>query len=261
MTCVNFQYGISNDDGFTAEDIFNEVNNTFKTGLLIATENVTIETLTEAYPPDDDLSPSLTTSSSTCEDTTASFIYNDKAKDCAWVARQISRCDQTIDNGTPIDTLCPVTCYVCPGRRVLSQVDTRHKFGSKLVNHERLRILTLEESGWPVASVWEEQVERRTAYVPGHTNGSSAQGTSDTVSRELAVFDERFPPQIPAIVDNPFCRKPVPERECAIVSSIACALLEEGDDREEVRATLLNGIRDAIMDGSFEAAIPPEHQL
>ena len=50
LTCINFQYGIVNNVGVTAQDIFNEVNNTLKTGLIIATRNVTIEILNETYP-------------------------------------------------------------------------------------------------------------------------------------------------------------------------------------------------------------------
>jgi hypothetical protein len=50
LTCVNFQYGITNDVGVTADEIFDEVNNTLKTGLLIATRTIAIETLNETFP-------------------------------------------------------------------------------------------------------------------------------------------------------------------------------------------------------------------
>lgn len=52
LTCVSFQYGIQNNAGFDSQAIFNEVNNTLKTGLIIATENVTIEILNASYPRD-----------------------------------------------------------------------------------------------------------------------------------------------------------------------------------------------------------------
>lgn len=52
LVCVNFQYGIENDAGYDAEMIFNEVNNTYKSGLIIATSNITIQSLNETYPQD-----------------------------------------------------------------------------------------------------------------------------------------------------------------------------------------------------------------
>ena len=48
--CVNFQYGIENNATLDAGDILNEVGNTLKTGLILATETVTIEILNETFP-------------------------------------------------------------------------------------------------------------------------------------------------------------------------------------------------------------------
>ena len=48
--CITFQYGIVNNAGFTASDIFNMVNNTLKTGLIIAAADVTIEILNTSFP-------------------------------------------------------------------------------------------------------------------------------------------------------------------------------------------------------------------
>jgi hypothetical protein len=59
---------------------------------------------------------------------------------------------------------------------------------------------------------------------------------------------------------NPLCDD-LPEFECSVVDSTVCVLLEEGDDEEEVRSSLLAGIEQSILGGSFQAAIPPEHQL
>jgi hypothetical protein len=48
--CITFQFGIVNTNGFDAAAIFNMVNNTLKTGLIIATENVTIDVLNASFP-------------------------------------------------------------------------------------------------------------------------------------------------------------------------------------------------------------------
>lgn len=50
LLCLNFQYGLVNSAGFNASDLFNEVNNTLKTGLIIATRNITIEIINGTYP-------------------------------------------------------------------------------------------------------------------------------------------------------------------------------------------------------------------
>lgn len=52
LVCMSFQYGIFNSAGIGADDIFNEVGNTLKTGLLIATATIVSEFLNENYPRD-----------------------------------------------------------------------------------------------------------------------------------------------------------------------------------------------------------------
>lgn len=48
--CISFQYGIVNNGGFNASDIYNMVNNTLKTGLIIAAANITIDVLNTSFP-------------------------------------------------------------------------------------------------------------------------------------------------------------------------------------------------------------------
>jgi hypothetical protein len=48
--CITFQYGIVNHAGFSASDIENMVNNTLKTGLIIAATDVTIGILNTSFP-------------------------------------------------------------------------------------------------------------------------------------------------------------------------------------------------------------------
>ena len=54
LVCVTFQYGVSNNNGFSADDLFNEIGNTFKTGLLIATETVLVDVLNSTLARDDE---------------------------------------------------------------------------------------------------------------------------------------------------------------------------------------------------------------
>lgn len=50
--CVTFQYGVENDDGFTADDIMNGFNNTYIDDLTIATRDTAIQILNETLPLD-----------------------------------------------------------------------------------------------------------------------------------------------------------------------------------------------------------------
>ena len=84
---------------------------------------------------------------------------------------------------------------------------------------------------------------------------------SRTFRRRLAFLSDAWPPTIDAVVGNPFCEPVTDLRECAIVASTVCVLLEEGDDREMVREAVLRGIEEFIASGEFEDSIPPEHAL
>jgi hypothetical protein len=216
LTCVSFQYGIVNTAGFDAEDIFNEVNNTLKTGLLIATRNITIETLNETYPRDG-----------------AERLLRRRSK-------QQNQWSFFGGKG---------------GREAALQYDG---FGKRVFRH----VVPLKDFEYaPMIS--ENDVEakqpentkgrRRTVVLPSDDRHSDS-----NVSRRLVFYTDDYPVIINAIVDNPFCEAGV---SCSIVSSTVCVLLEEGDDEEEVRDVLVDGIREAILNGDFEAAIPPENQL
>ena len=47
--CITFQFGIVNNVGLDADDIFKMSGNTLKTGLIIATENITIKSLNAGF--------------------------------------------------------------------------------------------------------------------------------------------------------------------------------------------------------------------
>ena len=49
---MNFQYGIRNDEGLTSADIENEIGNSYKSDLIVATRFVTIQALNETFPED-----------------------------------------------------------------------------------------------------------------------------------------------------------------------------------------------------------------
>ena len=81
-------------------------------------------------------------------------------------------------------------------------------------------------------------------------------------ARRLVYYLNTVPPEILAIIDNPFCPSSTPAvTKCAIVSSLVCVFLEPGDNATVVRAQLQKGIQASISDGSFQAAIPSRYRI
>lgn len=98
---------------------------------------------------------------------------------------------------------------------------------------------------------------RRLAYITQSWYSSSSQ-----LTRRLVFYDDSVPPEIRAIIDNPFCPTETPQvTKCAIVTSTVCVFLEDGDDPDVVKAQLRRGIQASIANGDFEAAIPEENRI
>jgi hypothetical protein len=202
--------------GFDADDIFNEVNNTLKTGLEIATRNVTIENLNSTYP----------------RDGSQRFLRR----------RNKQQNQRAFFGGKG-------------GHEAALQYD---EFGKRVFRH----VVPLKDFEYS-PTISDNEVE---AKQPENTKGrrravflpSDDRHPESNASRRLVFYTDDYPVMIDSIFDNRFCPA---DTFCSIVSSTVCVLLEEGDDEEEVQDELLDGIRVAIFNGDFEAAIPPEHQL
>lgn len=221
LTCVRFQYGISNDNGFSASDIFNEVNNTYKTGLIIATRNVTIETLNATFP----------------RDGTGRLL------------REISNWRHRSK---------PLVRYGQANKEGLGSLGTRGLHVANLQDSD-LQSFVLRESK-PGKSLRSDGNRRRAVYLPQEEADGEGIDVSQ-LSRQLVFYTDEYPVTIDAIIDNPFCGPSNSVTRCAVVASTVCTLLEDGDDEGQVQIVLLTGIRVSIRNGDFEDAIPPEHQL
>ena len=228
LTCVHFQYGITNDKGFTAEAIFNEVNNTFKEGLIIATRNVTIVTLNTTYPK-----------------ANSSRFLRSKRRSQSW------RSFFTTDSEQRITPKIEPEKFESPSTDIIGLVTLYHSAKPNVVTLSK-ESLKYSEQG--------TNSRRKTAYLPSEGRSPKQTAFGDQSKRELVFYSDEFPVQISSIVNNPFC-PPLAQTKCAIVSSTVCVLLEAGDNATQVRQNLLNGIGNSIQDGSFAAAIPPANQL
>jgi hypothetical protein len=235
LTCVSFQYGIQNSGGYTAEDIFNEVNNTLKTGLLIATRNVTIQTLNETFPRDDDTSSS------------GRALRSEGLQ----ISHHWSLVAPEDRSGSPIhDALLPIQAY--SGHGMMTNPATP---ASQLFNVMDLGRFQSDNSRRVQGAIDDDQRRRRTVFLPRDFSDVDDRG-----GRRLVFYTDEYAPVINSIIANEFCDRP-PEINCAVVDSTVCVVLEEGDNEEEVRAALLNGFATSIQDGTFQGAIPPENQI
>mmetsp|Transcript_6738 Transcript_6738/g.15303 ORF Transcript_6738/g.15303 Transcript_6738/m.15303 type:complete len:434 (+) Transcript_6738:193-1494(+) len=206
--CLNFQYGLVNDEGFTSDDLENEIGNSYRSGLLNATRNITIQVLNETLSKDPE--------------------GRDLKK--AAVNRGQS---QTIHSGLTVVNL---------GRFHLDE------------NYSPRWEDTVSTSG---VENKERQWRRRTAYLP--SIWTSRIGTMN--NRRLAFYTDIYPPVINFIVDSAFCPDSDAGNICSVVDASVCVVLENGDNKKDVKETLMLGIERLFIDGSFEGAIPPEDHL
>lgn len=171
LICVDFQYGIENDDGFTSDDIENEVNNTFKEALLIATETVVVQVLKDG--------------------------------------RNLEKVSLRADRSNPR--------------------------GLRIVNFDGFLL-----DG------------KRTLHPP-NSKKNRIDGRSN---RRLAYYTDMYPPVINNIFDNPYCPNSESGVICSVVDATVCAMLDTGDNEDEAKQALLDGIKGSFRDGSFQSAVP-----
>lgn len=227
LLCVNFLYGLTNEKGFDASDIFDMVNNTFRTGLEVATRAITIRVLNETFPQRR-FAPLIT-------DHQVDVVEHD------------------------------VNVPVLKGHRARAHGGTRRRHLMEKVQ-EAVEYAALDLYGtstFATRRIRQELEAWKTAPtsvdvlhdLPKESSTPHFRG-----SRRLVFFTDQVPVEIDRIVDNMMCEQTTELSRCAIVSSTVCIVLE-GEVSTDVRSALLLGIRVAIRDGDFEAAIPTEHAV
>lgn len=219
LLCVNFQYGVTNDANLTASEIFNEENNTLKSGLETATSTVVINILNETYP----------------------MVLTSPLQQQAQLPRTY-RVDYS--------KLRPYKFrYPYGGRRLSAVTEATER-----------AVLTLIGENSNSRDKFHAIMQELT-YEPTHSTGTRRLSPSQPLPsfrgrRRLVYYTDDIPVEINWIVDNPVCPSNNPVMQCAIVSSTVCVILQDGDDPAMVRQVLIDGIREAIANGEFEAAIP-----
>jgi len=82
-----------------------------------------------------------------------------------------------------------------------------------------------------------------------------------TRPRRLVFYSDDRPNEITNVIENFICSSGFDGAICVIVQQRSCVFLEEGDDPAVVSFALRNGLRNAINDGDFVAAIPADDML
>jgi len=243
LACFNFLYGINNDLGFTPSDVFNMVGNTLKTGLEIAAETVVIDTLNTTFPRTADGSASGTgrVGSIPSQNSMAHDLlkgHRQRHGGGIGVRRQLESSDHYHGRYLPGMVEKAVHQATMEWFHNEPQEEMEFKVTKELQNWKMNRPVGAGDAS------------------PLHHKDNQGR------HRHLAFYTRQVPVEIVSIVENLapnfFCSE---TDECMIVSTNVCVVLEEGDNEAVVLGAVRDGLRTSIGDGSFLAAVPPEHEL
>jgi hypothetical protein len=271
LLCLNFQYTLRNEANLTASDIFNEVNNTLKSRLIIATGITVTDILNETYPmalrtiaAGGDLdSVALRTSAAGGDldsvggskggGSKRSGGKNRKGSDMPDLSQVLSVQQTSSESGGETEApLLPLNRRLHSSPRFVSVVENAAltSLGGDQIASDLVRA-ELEE--WKVA----QDHVRRSHDVPARRSDLRR-------SRRLVFYTDDIPATIVLIADAPLFLCPggikTSSSRCVIISSTVCVVLGPKDDEKEVRATLVQGLEEAINSGEFEDNIPPEER-
>jgi hypothetical protein len=227
--CVEFSYLLNNDIGLSAEDLLNEVNNTLKTGLEIAGANITIEIINASFPggamPED---PEVLTRH-TLESPSVASSQSGRS----WRFGHIEGVHVVAEAG-PLLAL---------------QAGLSGEFGQDKTT-DILRSFGHILRPRPPPSLHSHQ------RYPGHQD---LRRLFRMPQRRLVYYTDEIPSTVYNIRQNYMCDGAEEGVLCSVVEQNTCVVLEEGDDRALVKEVLSAGIREAINNGDFEKAIPPQY--
>jgi hypothetical protein len=209
-----------NNRSLSAEDIKNEVNNSLKTGLMIATKTIVINLLNETYRRTVQSRPNerLETNHDPY-----SWMWGDMRTTAGGgFRRQLPEVEEAAELADVIALGLGLSSY-----------ETIHEQVADLQTNAR-------------------RLHRRPAPPDNHVRGARRLVFySDDYPVEIKMIVDRNNCPINDVNGTNTLR-------CAIVSSTLCVVVEKDDNPLKIRETLMRGLAAAIESGEFEETIPPE---
>jgi hypothetical protein len=249
--CVNFQYVLTNDANLTADDIFNEVDNTLKPGLLVATETTVVSILNASFPM----------AVTKIANVMSLIPAQAKKYQIAIINFQqaISRVKDFTKYYNTADSVTDPENWVrrLPGLKDTVEFAVVDALGGNEDTYDRVHVEMEASTRYRRApsgrldNLHRSLPERQASTTRGHQD-----------RRRLVIYTQEIPAEISKMADVPdaLCSGGGSARRCAIVTSSVCVVLSPNDDEVLVRQTVVTGLADAIYTGEFLAAIPPENR-
>jgi hypothetical protein len=241
LVCVDFSFLLNNDIGLSAEDLLNEVNNTLKTGLEIAGANITIEIMNASFPGGDVPEDTEVTLPG-AEDEVGNATGTGNVTRHALERPSVASSQSGHIEGAHV--------VADAGHLMALQAGLTGEFGQDKTTD------ILRSFGRILRPRPSPSLHRQQRY-PGNQDLRRSLRMSSL--RRLVYYTDEFPSTVYNIRQNFICDGAQEGVLCSVVEQFTCVVLEEGDDRAVVQAVLSAGIREAINNGDFEKAIPPEH--
>lgn len=245
--CINFQYTVRNEAGLSADEIFNEEDNTLKSRLIIATEITVTDVLNETFPllarlVGGGLSVSSQFGSKLPD------VISEKKEDLPDLSHVMS-----VQHGSSSEDGDSTYLELFGDGRRLFAPD---RLTSAV---EYASVTALGGSSNAFHDVRGEL--ERFLHPHQQANRRRIVATMDHSRRRLVYYTYDFPVTILSITDAPLllCNgfADTDMSRCAIVTTKVCVVLGPEDNPEVVRAAIVAGMSDAFESGEFEENIPP----
>jgi hypothetical protein len=228
LLCMQFSFGLNNNENLTPDDILTMKGNALKAGLEIATTIIVNSILNETFHSD-----------------LAQFQQIQEALEA------------TIPN-------LPLPVMAFPNATNQGHRRTRFIYeGAELAVYNALKYLFGREYARILMNTYGYLIDLRSSLHWGRYHRELAKSLEHyrrlhEETRRLVHYSDRFPPQLINATENASC--PQDEKtDCAILTIETCVVLDEGDKSTFIEKCMESGIRYALLSGDFQNAIPPEY--
>jgi len=244
LLCINFLYTVRNEANLTAYEILNEVDNTLKERLVVATEITMINILNESYPFRFAKQPSQNKwDTKPNQNLIQSRIHLRK------------KGDNILMDKFNFEKQTQETEFMGVRRHLYSSPEF-----ALIVEHA-----VVTNIGKESIIDFHSSSGFKSRLLSNHRTRRSRETQYSDHNRRLVIYSRDYPATILGVTDAPIylCNgNNIGDlTQCAIVSSSVCILMGTNDKEEDVRTVVNKGLRDAVNSGEFQINIPSEGDL